>query len=173
MAGHFPTRRVELVAMAPSGETFVARDGAGVLRLYSPAQAPRVVEEEIVERAILAGFDRVGESFTTWAELESARQRRASVLAPSLTTDVSDWDDNRVARALGVVNTWITDGKIAAARRVLYELLRAPGVQRSPATLNQISNLLQRCERREVVHVPTDPPDELKAAARERMLLAA
>lgn len=166
-------RLITLVAMAPSGETFIARDADGVLRLYAPARPPEGVDDETVERALLAGFDRVEKSFASWAELNAERQRRAGLIRRDVRADVTTWDAARTRRAFSQIASWIVAGRVTSARRVLQELLHAPVVMQEPTLVEEIAELLDRCSEYETVRVPVDAPDERHALARERILLPA
>ncbi len=172
MSRRSPPRLIALVAMAPSGETFIARDADGVLRLYAPARPAHAVDGKTVERALLAGFDRVEKSFASWAELDAERQRRAGPVRSDVRADVTTWDAARTRRALSSIASWIAEGRVASARRVLHEVLRAPILVEEPALLTEVAELLERTDEYESVTVPVDAPDERHALARERMHLS-
>src|SRR5437588_3073505 len=123
---------ITLLAMAPSGETFFARDRSGRVWLYQPlgAGAPEVVDEDLAERAIADhGFDRIGQGFRTWQALDDFRQVHAERLAPRVKLDRNDLDLDDVARFLAVAQRWATEGEGPRARKLLLRLLRVPAVR--------------------------------------------
>jgi len=125
------TPHVELVAMAPSGETFIARDPEGVLLLFAPTGPAVAIDDATVDRAVAAGFDRVEASFGSWRELDRERQRRAGLLRRDVQVDVTSWDVERVRRTLARMEGWVDEGRTTGARRVLHELLRAAPARRA------------------------------------------
>jgi hypothetical protein len=165
-------RLITLVAMAPSGETFIARDADGVVRLYAPARPAHAVDGETVERALLAGFNRVEMCFASWPELDAERQRRAGLIRRDVRADLTTWDAARTRRAFSQLASWIVAGRVTSARRVLQELLHAPVVMQEHTLVEEIAELLDRCSEYETVRVPVDAPDERHAVARARMHLS-
>jgi hypothetical protein len=128
--------RVTLVAMPPSGEVFLARDGDGVLWLIPAPGAgePERVDGEIVERAVVDhGFERVEESFATWALLDEERQRRAGIGLTPVTVDFERFDRADVERLLGALGRARGRGQVARARRFAHRLLAAPVLRRRQA----------------------------------------
>jgi len=73
---------------------------------------------------------------------------------------------------LSSIASWIAEGRVASARRVLHEVLRAPILVEEPALLTEVAELLERTDEYESVTVPVDAPDERHALARERMHLS-
>jgi hypothetical protein len=136
-------RSIILVAMAPSGETFLARDAEGALLLFPPGRPPEQVDDEVAERAVLAGFVRVDMPFASWVALDQERQRRAGSVVRDFAVDVTTWDVARLRRALPALETWIEQGRTGPARTVLHQLLRAPVVRAQDGLLDEISGLLQ------------------------------
>lgn len=77
----WPSRRVTLLAMAPSGESYMVSDAADRVWSIRPPGAgePRMVETEMVDIAIAKhGFERVDREFQSWAEADRFRLERAT-----------------------------------------------------------------------------------------------
>jgi len=164
---------VTLVAMPPSGETFIARDAQGVLWLVAPpgAGGPEVITDDVMTRAIADhGFDVVDEQCANWAELDDVRQRRTGTIdGPVL--EVERYDAVDVRRVLTTIERLRTDNKVGRARRIAHVLLRAPVVREDSELYLTIVELLQQLDEAPVFHVPAPSTDPQKVSARRRMSL--
>jgi hypothetical protein len=175
-----PTHRITLVAMPPSGEVFLARDGNGVLWLIPPRGAgrPEPVDEEIVERAVVDhGFDLIEESFDTWEMLDADRQRRAGEELTPAQVDFSHFDGEDVRRLVRALARARDRGQVSRARRFAHRLLDAPVVRGDHTLLDRIVSFLRELDDIPVPAPPTvtrEPAPE-RSAAHERVhdLLAA
>ncbi len=139
-------RQITLLAMAPSGETFLARDERGQVWLYQPlgAGAPEIVSESLVERAVADhGFDRIDQSFASWQALDEFRQRRAIRLAERVTVDRDALTLDDVERLLKVAHRWLQDGETGRASRLLTSLLRLPSVRADAPMNDRLLSLLE------------------------------
>ena len=145
-----PQGEITLVAMPPSGEVFIARDG-DALWLVSPpgAGGPQRVDEETAMRAVADhGFDLIEQSFADWAELDAERQRRAGIGLAEVKIDVEGFDAEDVRGVLRAVERFRQRGQTARARRVAHRLLEAPVVRREDELYAGIMALLRRARRR-------------------------
>ena len=85
---------IALLAMAPSGETYMVRDEFGRTWLIQPPGAgdPRVIEPDVVELAVARhGFDRIDRDFPSWSDLDRFRQARAASAAPPRRSRQGRW----------------------------------------------------------------------------------
>lgn len=156
--------------MAPSGETFLARDRRGQVWLYQPVGAgePRVVDEALTQRAIADhGFDRVDQEFETWQALDAYRRAHAVPLGPNVQLDRDDLDRENVERFLGVAQRWVAGGEARRARKLVLRLLRLPVVRGDAEVQERLLALLDEFEE-PPVRVEPAQLDPLKRAARER-----
>jgi hypothetical protein len=172
--------RVTLVAMPPSGEVFLARDGDGVLWLIPAPGAgePERVDGEIVERAVVDhGFERVEESFATWALLDEERQRRAGIGLTPVTVDFERFDRADVERLLGALGRARGRGQVARARRFAHRLLAAPVLRGDDELYERVVGFLLELDEIPASAPPTiadEPePERLPARARVQHLLVA
>ncbi len=113
---------IMLIAMAPSGETFITRDGNGRVWLHQPEGAGGAgpIADAVAERAVADhGFDRIDEEFETWAALDEFRQARAARVTPAVIVDRNALDLDDVERLLGVGKRWRAEGQGARARRLV------------------------------------------------------
>lgn len=166
--------RITLLAMAPSGETFLARDRFGKVWLFQPVGAGETAEVDagLVERAVaFGGFDRIDEQFDSWEELHQFRQDRAALVVPDVVVDSDRLDDRDVTEMLDVATRWRDAGEPVRAQRAVLALLRLP-VARGDANLNErlvsfLEGLAQPPAR-----FPSEPRTAEHRAARERYLAA-
>jgi len=131
--------RITLMAMAPSGETYLARDRVGRIWLIQPLGAgePEVVDASVVDRAVAhGGFDKVEEAFDSWEALDRFRQERAALAVPDVVVDRERLDIDDVDEMLVVVRRWIDGSEPARARRATIALLRLP-VARADAAIHE------------------------------------
>ena len=90
-----------LVAMAPSGETFITRDSSGRLWLHQPEGAGGAgpIDETSAMRAVADhGFEPVDRQFADWASLDDFRPRRAAQATPAVVVDINAFDLEDVDR---------------------------------------------------------------------------
>lgn len=155
---------VTLLVMPPSGETFLARDAFGTVWLVHPpgAGGPEKVAPSAVDEAVARhGWDRVEESFGSWAELDTARQERVAAGGPRRPVDVSRYDEHDVRRVLRVVSSWLAAGDPVRGRPALHRLLRdAPVVREDDQLYVEVTELLVRLDQ-----VPPTPPRTAMGAA--------
>ncbi len=168
-----PRSTVTLVAMPPSGETFLARDSEGVLWLIRPpgAGGPQRADEEVVEIATARhGFERIEQDFAGWEALDAERQRRAGLRAPA-EIDVEAFDATDVDRVLAIADRWRREGDVERPRRVAHRLLEAPIVREDDGLFKRLTSFLRELDE---VRGTTPPAvvDEQRAAARRRLRLA-
>lgn len=145
------TRAITLVSMAPSGETFIARDRSGRLWLYQPEGAGGAgpIDEALAERAVADhGFDHVDRGFATWADLDQFRQEQAARVTPDVMIDRDGFDRHDVERLLGVAKRWIARGEGHLARRLVTELLRVPAVRSDPELLDKLVSVVEELASR-------------------------
>jgi hypothetical protein len=152
--------RFTLLAMPPSGEIFLATDAYGTTWLVHPPGAggpdkisASAVGATIEEAVARHGWDRVEQSFPSWAKLDSARQRRAAKANPQRRHGVATFDEHDVRRVLRVVTSWMTEGDPARGRPALHRLLReAPVVRSNDELYEEVNRLLLRLDQK------TNPP---------------
>lgn len=166
--------RVTLVAMPPSGEVFLARDGDGALWLIPPPGAgePERVGDETVERAVVEhGFERVEQSFASWALLDEERQRRAGAGLTPAQVDFARFDTDDVERLLGALDRARGRGQVARARRFAHRLLQAPVLRRDGELYDRVVSFLLELDEIPASAPPTvvDEPQPERIAARERV----
>jgi len=128
---------VTLVAMAPSGETFVTREANGRVWLHQPEGAGGAgpIDEATVARAVTDhGFDRIEQDFDGWAALDAFRQERAALVTPPVVVDRDALDLDDVEEMVAVARRWVDEGDGARARRLAFALLRVPAVLAAPDT---------------------------------------
>ncbi len=162
-----------LVAMPPSGETFVVRDQEGELLLVHPPGAgePERIDEATVRRSLSeGGFVRIDERFESWAALDAERQRRAALARRGTDVALDQLDASDVERLLRTATRWCRAGRVPSARRLAQQLLRAPAVEADRGLRLQVLELLDG-----LVAIEERPPllasDPLYRRARERMAL--
>jgi len=139
-----------LLAMASSGDTYLARDPAGLIWLFQPLGAgePRVVELDAVERAVaFHGFDPIDREFPTWADLDDFVEEQAARTAPDATIDRQSMDLADVERLLAVVAAWAEEGAGDQAMGAALALLEVPAVLDDPATHRRIVGFLRSLGR--------------------------
>jgi len=178
MPDEAPNRTVTLVAMPPSGEVYIVRDHDGAQWLIQPpgAGSPEPVTDEVVERAVIDhGFDRIEQSFDTWAQLDAERQRRAGTGLTAMRVDVEHFDSEDVRQMMRALQRCPQRGEILRARRVAHRLLRAPVILDD---LGLYRGLVQFLEELDMILPPTlllanDDDDSERRPARERVNLRA
>jgi hypothetical protein len=146
--------------MPPSGEIFLATDAYGTTWLVHPPGAggpdkisPAAVEATVQEAVARYGWDRVEQSFASWADLDNARQQWVAERNPLPPLDVSGFDEHDVRRVLRVVTSWLAAGDSARGRPALHRLLRdAPAVRRDDQLYEEVTRLLLRLDEQ------VDPP---------------
>lgn len=122
---------IVLLAMAPSGETFFARDSSERVWLIQPEGAgpPRTVDDRLVQRAVADhGFERVEREFSTWPELDDFRQALATRVTPDQIIDRDAFDLEDLRLLIDVAQRWVAEGEGRRARRLALELLRVPAI---------------------------------------------
>lgn len=146
---------VTLVAMPPSGEVFIARDGDALWLVPPPgAGGPQRIDAETAARAVGDhGFDLIEESFASWAELDTERQRRAGIGLAAVKIDVERFDAEDVSRPAA------SAGALPPARP------DGSGASRRPSPARSAGRAARRRAVRERPGVP--------ARARRRACLAA
>src|SRR4051794_9434772 len=170
-----PTRRrlispIILVAMAPSGETFITRDSGGRLWLHQPEGAGGAgpIDQESALRAVADhGFEPLDREFADWASLDDFRQERAAQVTPAVVVNVNAFDLEDVDRLLAVGRDWKDEGDLTGAWRLVRELLRVPAVRADATALETLADFLAELSK------PQDGPPPVstspaKARARER-----
>lgn len=167
-------RPITLVAMPPSGEVFIARDGDTLWLVPPPGAGPRkVIDEETVARAVADhGFDLIDESFPSWAELDAERQQRAGIGLTAVKIDVDDFDASDVRGVLRALERFRRRGQSARSRRVAHRLLEAPVVRSDDELHASVMALLYELDD-ERVSLPAPTADPRRLEARERMQLVA
>ena len=154
---------ITLLAMPRSGEILLVRDAAGTTWLIHPPGAgePEIVTEDVVGEAVARhGWDRVDETFPSWAELDVARQRRVAETAPQGRVDVSRFDAEDVRRVVGIVSAWLRSGEVNRGRRALHRLLRdATIIRRDEQLFSAVTEMLT-----ELDDVPPRPPLQFRSA---------
>lgn len=161
------SRLVTLVAMPDSGEVFIVRDDNGAVWLIQPPGAgdPELITNGVVERAVVDhGFERIEESFTSWAQLDAERQRRAGVGLTPRGVDVERFDSEDVAQVMRALQRCRRRGQIVRARRVAHRLLRAPVLQRDLGLYRGLVEFLEELDA-----IPPSPPFSVVDDASERM----
>jgi len=161
---------ITLLAMAPSGETFIVRHPNGQVWLIQPAGAgePELVDEEVVARAVADhGFHRLDEEFESWADLDDFRQRRAAEVTPEVIVDRDALDLDDVRQFLDAGRRWVADGEGPLALSLALELLRVPVVRADPQALDSVVSFLETLNAAppDIHSQPTTP---LQSAARDR-----
>lgn len=166
---------IALLAMAPSGESFLARDQSGTTWLVHPPGAgdAEVVSGEIVDEAVRQGWDRVEQTFTSWAQLDNARQVRVAATGRQGRVDVSRFDGEDVRRVLAVVDSWQRSGEVIRARRALHRLLQDATVVRADnglfETVTRVLTELDEASSRWPVPALVRDGDDRFAKAQRRM----
>lgn len=165
---------ITLVAMPPSGEVFIARDG-DALWLVSPpgAGGPQRIDDETAARAVCDhGFDLIEESFAGWAELDAERQRRAGIGLADVKIDIEGFDAEDVHGVLRALERFRQRGQIPRARRVAHRLLEAPVVRTDDELYTSVVALLRELDD-ERVSLPARTTDPRRREALERLQLVA
>jgi hypothetical protein len=161
---------ITLLAMAPSGETYLARDRGGRIWLIQPLGAGEneVVDTDLVERAVAdGGFDRIDAQFNSWEELDRFRQERAALVVPDIVVDRDRLDAEDVDEMLAVVRKWIDGGERARARRATFAFLKLP-IARTEATIHErLVAILEELER-PLMRFQSQPVTATQRAARDR-----
>jgi len=161
---------ITLLAMAPSGETFITRHGRGRVWLHQPEGAGGAgpIADTVVERAVADhGFDRIDQDFETWAALDEFRQARAARVTPPVVVDRDALDLDDVRWLIGVGERWRAKGEGARARRLVLELMRVPAVLGDAESHELLVTCLEQVDEPPIV-VASAPSSPLKARAQER-----
>ena len=162
--------RIALLAMAPSGETYLARDHIGRIWLMPPRGAgePEVVDVDVVDRAIAyGGFDQIDEEFDSWPDLDRFRQERAALVVPDVIVDRDRLDAEDVCEMVAVVRRWIDDGERGQARRATFALLRLPVALDDAALHERLVTILEELDQ-PAMPFRSQPVTATKRAARDR-----
>lgn len=167
-----PQGGITLVAMPPSGEVFIARDGNTLWLVPPPgAGARHPIDERTAARAVADhGFDLIEESFASWDELDAERQRRAGIGLAAVKIDVERFDASDVRGVLRALQRFRRRGQSARARRVAHRLLEAPVVRHDDVLYAAVVALLQDLDD-EHVSLPAPPADPRQQELRRRMQL--
>ena len=163
-------RPIILVAMAPSGETFITRDSGGRLWLHQPEGAGGAgsIDEARARRAVADhGFEPVDREFADWASLDEFRQQQAAQVTPAVVVEVDAFDLEDVDRLLAVGRDWKDEGDLTGAWRLVVELLRVPAVRADAATHETLVGFLAELSKPEDGPSPAST-SPVKARARER-----
>ncbi|HVF13722.1 MAG TPA: hypothetical protein VM942_03935 [Acidimicrobiales bacterium] len=166
---------IALLAMAPSGETYMVRDEFGRTWLIQPPGAgdPRVIEPDVVELAVARhGFDKIDQDFPSWSDLDRFRQARAASAAPPLAVEARPLDLDDVERLFRVVRRWADQGEVHCARRAVFALLAAPAVRADAEVHGRLIAFVQGLEEPASPFVAA-PTSEEKRRARDRYRAAA
>ncbi len=94
-----------LLAMAPSGDTYLARDPGGLVWLLQPVVdgESQIVEPDTAERAVAThGFERIDRTFPSWRDLDDFVEEQAARSAPGIDLDPAALDVDDVRRLLGI-----------------------------------------------------------------------
>lgn len=160
-----------LVAMAPSGETFISTTSTRGpwLHVAPGAQGAGPIEPADVDRAVADhGFIRVDRAFATWTELDDDRNRRAAEAIAPVEIDVDELDRDDIDELLGVAERWLGQHERARAGRLVTRLLRASVVKSSPALLDAISAILERATESTTSSYVRSAEDPVKQMAHRR-----
>jgi hypothetical protein len=166
---------IALLAMAPSGETYMARDPFGRVWLLQPPGAgePLVIDASVVDAAVgKHGFERVDREFTSWAELDRFRLEMASLTTRLPAAEARPLDLEDVARLFGVVRRWAAGGETSRARQASFALLEEPVVLGDPAVHHRILLFLKDLGEPRSLLAP-DPGSDDKAKYHDRWRIAA
>ncbi|HJQ03106.1 MAG TPA: hypothetical protein VJ851_16035 [Jatrophihabitans sp.] len=175
-------RGLVLLAMAPSGETFLVRDRQGTVWLVLPPGAglPQQASGQDVEDAVARhGWNRIDREYTSWSELDAGRQQLVVSRGAQARVDVSGFDAEDVRRVLGVISGWRQRGDAVRGRRVLHKLLReAPIVRRQDELYEAVNEALKELDAMSPEPPPTilwfaDHPRHLEAQDRLKIPVAA
>lgn len=157
---------LRLLALAPSGETYIVEIGGRTWLVQPPgAGGSRVVDETVVERAVSEhGFDRVDRVFHSAEDLDAYRNEVAARIAPEFATRPESYDADDVRRLLVVAKRWRAN-RDPRGVPLVRSLLQTPVVATNAELLSEIAALLDPG--------PPDlltsrPPSEIGRAARER-----
>ena len=118
-----------LVAMAPSGETYISFTPDRGYWLHVPvgARGAGPINESMVEQAVaLHGFERLGVDVGTWEELKQAVEEHTT---PPPEIEDATFDAVDVREMLHVARQWAAEGEGDRARRLVVELLKVPTVR--------------------------------------------
>lgn len=162
---------ITLLAMAPSGETFFARDQFDRVWLYQPLGAgePKVVAERDVERAVTAhAFERFEREFPTWQALDDFRHEHALNLAPLVVSDDDELDLDDVERLSDVARRWISEGKGVQARKLVLRLLRLPAVRVDNTMHERLLGVLEALSEPPTIVFRSSETEPVKEAAHDR-----
>lgn len=162
--------RISLLAMAPSGETYLARDAFGRVWLMQPRGAgePEIVDPSLVDKAVAyGGFDRVDEAFDSWADLDRFRQGRVAMIIPEVAVDTDRLDCDDVDEMLTIALRWVDDGEPQRARRAALALLRLRVVREDDHLNERVVALLEELDQPPEVF-PTEAKTEEQRAFRDR-----
>ena len=167
--------RVELVAMAPSGEVYVTRvydDRSGSATLYlhrpRPDGAVPITEEELDLAVLDVGMAVVGEAFDGWVDLERGRQAlipRAEL--PPVVRNVREVRRQLPAMRRHAVDTGHTESVLDLAMSLL-ELADVRADEELVAQVLAVVRTARQVSRPSGPHPVSSEPGSDIAAARER-----
>jgi len=153
-----------LVAMAPSGETFISRSKRHGLWIHLPPGAGGTgpLDAASADRAVADhGFIQIDRDFDTWDQLEGFRQEEAAKFAPPVVIDPADLDDEDVREMLEVARRWMVEGEASQSRRLLLRLLLVPAtladVELHAEIVAALSALSEAAPGLRLRGEPTDP----------------
>ncbi|MBE2318438.1 hypothetical protein DVA67_020825 [Solirubrobacter sp. CPCC 204708] len=164
-----------LVAMPPSGETYIARDDHGVLWLITPpgVPGPERIDTVVLRRAVAEhGFERIDRVCDSWADVDRARQELATTLELPQRDELEEFDAEDLRRVLRHAARMHVQGDVLRPRRVAHSLLRAPAAKADDEVYTAILDFLEQLDNAPLLTPAVAPPaDAQKAEARQRMLL--
>lgn len=149
-----------LVAMVPSGETFISLAN-GVYFLHQPpgAGGARELTVDEVSRAIARGdLHAVNEDFDGWDALDARRNELVRELCGPLDRDDRPLERPHVEAILRAGERWLRAGETDRVRQLAVTLLDAPAVLECPDLVASVNSLLKRASA-------TAPPSRYSASA--------
>lgn len=137
---------ITLVSMAPSGETFITRDGRGRLWLHKPQGAAGAGQIDRATAALAVakhGFEPIGQEFVDWPSLDDFRQARAALVTPATIIDRDALDMDDVHEMLDTGREWASEGMHERAHRLATSLLRVPAVVGDAEVRDEVLRFLE------------------------------
>ena len=134
---------IRLLAIAPSGETYVVEITGRTWIVYPPgAGDPRPADMSAAERAVSDhGFEWVDKVFDNPEELDAYRNEVAARVAPEVATRLELFDEDDARRLLAVARRWHAEGD-PRGTRLARRLLRVPVVRTNADLASDIVDLI-------------------------------